>query len=258
MEPEIRARTILGMRVAGVKDARAIRFPSRAAAPGWILDPWNAVGQGQSGLRVIEMQRALLAGIFGQADRHQFAVRGWHEPIDGDMAFGFQFVGIEQNPFRDRIRGRGQCQDDQQALLFRRLELEGKETAWPRDESAIGRRDLPEQGGQLREDAGPALDRVEMTPRAAVLGVCPRLHGGIIAVLQPAEFIHYLDSMMCVADGMVGAGGIWSGGWEYERVGHGRSKLLSQIIECGAAGAHRRPRGDPGGNPLTPGKGCVR
>ena len=162
------------------------------------------------------MQRALLAAVFGQADRHQFAVRGWHEPIDGHMAFGLQFVGIEQDPFRDRILGRCQCQDDQQALLFRRLELEGKKTAWSRDESAIGRRDLREQGGQLREDLGPALDRVEITARAAVLGVRPPPHGGIIAILQPAVFIHYLDTMMCVADGMVGVGAIWSGGWEYE------------------------------------------
>ena len=216
MEPEIRARTILGMRVAGVKDARAIRFPSRAAAPGWILDPWNAVGQGQPGFRVIEMQGTLLAAVFGQADGHQFAVRGWHEPIDGHMAFGLQFVGIEHDPFRDRIVGRCQCQDDQQALLFRRLELEGKKAAWSRDESAIGRCDLREQGGQLRKDAGPALDRVEMIPRAAVLGVCPRLHGGIIAVFQPAVLIHYHDPMIFVAGRMAEVGGMRSGGWEYE------------------------------------------
>jgi hypothetical protein len=29
-------------------------------------------------------------------------------------------------------------------------------------------------------------------------------------------FIHYHDTMMCVADGMVGVGGMRSGGWEYE------------------------------------------
>jgi hypothetical protein len=65
-----------------------------------------------------------------------------------------------------------------------------------------------------------------MIPRAAVLGVRPSPHGGIIAILQPAVFIHYLDPMMCVADGMAGAGGIWIGGWKYERVGHGWNSMV--------------------------------
>jgi hypothetical protein len=55
-----------------------------------------------------------------------------------------------------------------------------------------------------------------MVPRAAVLGVCPRLLGGVIDVLQPAVFIHHLDAMIFVADGMAEVGGMRSGGWEYE------------------------------------------
>lgn len=196
MEPEIRRRTIVMVRVAGVKDPQAIRFPGRAAAPGGILDPWNTIGQGLQGFQVVKMQGALLAAVFRQADRHAVVVRRWRNPIDGHMAFGLQFVGIEQDPLRDRMTRRCHCQHDQQALLFRWLELEGNKAAWSRDESAIGMRDLVEHCGQFGKDPVPALDALEMTPRAAFLGFRPSPYGGIIAIFQPTELSDYLGTMM--------------------------------------------------------------
>ena len=160
------------------------------------------------------MQGAHLAAVFRQADRDPCAVRGWREPIDGHMALGFDFVGVEDDLFRAGIVGRRH--NDQQALLFWRLELEGKQAAGPRDRIAIGRCHLREQGGQLREHVGPAFERIQMVARAAVLRVRPRPHGGIIAVLQPAVFIHHHDTMIFVAGGMIEVVGMRSGGWECE------------------------------------------
>jgi hypothetical protein len=68
----------------------------------------------------------------------------------------------------------------------------------------------------LGKNAVPAIDLVEMIPRAAVLGGRPHPYCGIIAVLQPAVFIHHIDTMIGVTDRMMVAGAIWSGGWECE------------------------------------------
>jgi|GEM_PF-4350056 len=164
------------------------------------------------------MQRAFLATVFRQADRHQFPVRGWHEPIDGHMTHGLQFVGIEHDLFRAEVVDRSQ--GDQQPLLPGRLELEGEETTWPRNKAAESRRELGEHGGQLRKHLRPVCDPIEMIPRPAVLRIRPRFDGRIIPRLQPTMFIHHHHTMILVADRTIADGGLWDGSLEYRGGGH--------------------------------------
>src|SRR4029079_1998812 len=49
-------------------------------------------------------------------------------------------------------------------------------------------------------DRRPRRQRVEVIARARVLGAAPRLHRGVVPVLQPPVVVHDLDAVIAVGD----------------------------------------------------------
>jgi hypothetical protein len=112
---------------ASVKDAAAVGEPCGAAAAGGVLDARDAVGQAFTGVGAEEVERAVFAAVFGETDGDEFAIGGGYEPIHGDLAFGFEFVRVEDDAFGGEVvRG---CQGDEETRLFGRLEFQGEEDA---------------------------------------------------------------------------------------------------------------------------------
>ncbi len=95
------------MRIAGVVDAGAVGEPCGGAAAGGVLDAGDAVGEAFAGVGAEEVEGTVFAAVFGETDGDEFSVGRGDEPIHGDLAFGFEFVGVEDDAFGGEVVRRG-------------------------------------------------------------------------------------------------------------------------------------------------------
>ena len=121
--------------IAGVENRCAVRRPRGTAAAGGILHAGDAVGQTLAGIGAVEMQRALLTAVLGEADGNQFPIGRRHEPIHRDLPLRLKLVWVEHDFLGCQVSCRSDR--DEQSLLLRRLELQCKEPPRARHDPAV-------------------------------------------------------------------------------------------------------------------------
>ena len=184
----------LGARIARVPEALAVLRPGDGATGGRELDAGDRLVDLLGRSDIVDMKRAVLAAVPRQRHRDFAAVEGRREPVHRGQALGIQDVGIEYRFARRRIGGG--VQRHQHGLLEGRVAVDREHFVALRVQMGIGGRGRLDQLGELVRHLTAIGQRIEIGTGARILRLAPRLHLGIVPVLQPAIGVgngHALD-----------------------------------------------------------------
>ena len=214
---QVRRRPFARVRIARVINAAPVRVPRHAPAAGGILHARNHVAQFPARGRLEEMQRAILAPVFGERHRDELPVTRGHEPVHRRRAVGVIAVGIKHRPLVVRPAALERAQRDQRRLLRRRLEPQREHCPRAGDQAGVIRRSLFVKFLQLLRQQFAHRQLVQMVAGEFVLRLRPRAHRRVGGILQPLKIIRHLHAVIFVRHGPARRGRIIGGGQRCRR-----------------------------------------
>ena len=104
LEKMLALRALFRARITGIPKAAAVGAPGHAAATRRVLNAWNDLIDSLAAGNVENVERTVFAAVVRHRDRHQLALRRWHEPVDRGRALRIDDIRIQHHLRLRRVR----------------------------------------------------------------------------------------------------------------------------------------------------------